>query len=308
MFSSSTHPAVRNLVVITVLAFVLQILITRPAVESDFEKSANAPALTIHGSPQISVLRHWGSLDTDKVLQGQVWRLVTSSFLHNQFAVWPLIINMFFLVWFGRELETIYGSKSFTWFYLTAAVVSSLTLTIIQLATGERFPELGASGPIMATMMLYAIYHPTDQIRLFFVLPIPIWLLVAGYVVMNLQPALLALSGQTGAAGFSTVGRLAGLGYGYFFYRTGISLLSIFGPVLNAKTNRPRRTRTSSRPDDTEPTRSNRKQKGSPDRALENEVDRILQKISAEGRENLTAAEEATLSKASQRYRARSDN
>src|SRR5436190_15312128 len=63
-------------------------------------------------------------LDTDKVLQGQVWRLLTAAFLHSH--GWQhIVVNMLILWWAGSEVEGIYGPREFLAYYLVAAVVSS---------------------------------------------------------------------------------------------------------------------------------------------------------------------------------------
>src|SRR5207244_2633661 len=44
-------------------------------------------------------------LDTQKVLHGEVWRLLTYAFLHDP-TVWQhIVFNMLFLWWFGTDVE-----------------------------------------------------------------------------------------------------------------------------------------------------------------------------------------------------------
>src|SRR3954470_21041741 len=62
-------------------------------------------------------------LDTDKVLHGEVWRLVTYAFLHS--AGWQhILFNMLIVWWAGSEVEDIYGAREFLAFYLASAVFS----------------------------------------------------------------------------------------------------------------------------------------------------------------------------------------
>src|SRR5262245_15141461 len=59
-------------------------------------------------------------LDTDRVLHGEVWRLLTYAFVHElpQGSGWThIFFNLLFLWWFGSDVETIYGTREFAWFY-----------------------------------------------------------------------------------------------------------------------------------------------------------------------------------------------
>src|SRR5687768_12986213 len=61
----------------------------------------------------------------------QPWQLVTSAFLHGNTT--HLLLNMFALYMFGRDVELAMGSRRFTWLYaasvLTASVVQLLVVT-----------------------------------------------------------------------------------------------------------------------------------------------------------------------------------
>src|SRR5262245_30337194 len=53
-------------------------------------------------------------LDPDRVVKhGEVWRLLTSAFLHSTANPWHIIINMLVLWWAGTEVEERYGPKEF---------------------------------------------------------------------------------------------------------------------------------------------------------------------------------------------------
>src|SRR5712692_6678708 len=44
-------------------------------------------------------------LNVDKVLNGQVWRLLTYAFLHEPNIWQHIVFNMLFLWWFGSDVE-----------------------------------------------------------------------------------------------------------------------------------------------------------------------------------------------------------
>src|SRR5947209_2059358 len=65
-------------------------------------------------------------LDVDKVLGGQVWRLLTYAFLHDREALMHIVFNMLFLWWFGPDLEDLYGPREFLTFYLVSALLGGI--------------------------------------------------------------------------------------------------------------------------------------------------------------------------------------
>lgn len=97
-------PTVKCIVILTVLVFIAQMFFVErgnPRISDDEVVLSNQ-----------SIVEKWLALDTaDKVMKGQVWRLVTSAFLHDRFGLWHILMNMIVLIWFGRSLELHYGSR-----------------------------------------------------------------------------------------------------------------------------------------------------------------------------------------------------
>src|SRR5580700_4993412 len=56
-----------------------------------------------------SELYDLGKYSFDKVLSGEIWRLLTPLFLHANFL--HLFVNMLVLYWAGSRLEEIYGAR-----------------------------------------------------------------------------------------------------------------------------------------------------------------------------------------------------
>ncbi len=122
--------------------------------------------------------------DPALVSAGEVWRLLTSVFLHG--GLLHLVLNMFVLYWTGSRLEARYGGTEFLLFYLTAGLFASGVNFAAQ-AAGMTAPNpgLGASGAVTAVLVLYACHYPRQQILLFFVIPMPVWLVVIGYIGLD---------------------------------------------------------------------------------------------------------------------------
>ena len=317
-------PVCKWLIIATVAVFLLQIFWTRPAKISDSfgqgyslgneQVEANFPPELLGVLPKVSVIQEWLQLDSAKVVyRGQIWRLLTSAFCHDRFGVWHLAINLCLLFYFGRTIESLYGSKEFLLFYLLAAIVASLTFVGLQFATGDRAPAIGASGAVMAIMCVYTMWYPRDTINVMFYIPIEMRFVLLLYVAYDLHPILLQLSGAQMFTGVAHSAHLGGLLFGYLYWRNSWQLARYWNPVEKRITSNRSMASNPSRGggvsgeeagaawsnSSSTPARKN------VDDRLEQEVDDILRKISESGEDGLTPRERKLLQQASQRYRDR---
>ena len=99
-------------------------------------------------------------LSTEKVAHGEVWRLLTYAFLHSPDDLFHIVFNMLFLWWFGKEIEDLYGSLEFLCFYLVAALVGGVAFELWGLSSGHTQQCIGASGAVVAVLMVYAMHYP----------------------------------------------------------------------------------------------------------------------------------------------------
>src|SRR5207248_10466 len=179
---------------------------------------------------RVSVVQEWFELDPEKtVRQGQVWRLVTCAFCHDRLAIWHIAVNMILLFWFGTRLESMYGSREFLLFYLAAAVAGSAAYVALALYTDSNVPAIGASGAVMGVMMLYTIFYPFETFLFCWIFPVPLWILLSIYVLYDLHPVLLALSGDRLYTGVAHAGHLGGLAFGLLYWKLGVRLEAPFG-------------------------------------------------------------------------------
>jgi membrane associated rhomboid family serine protease len=301
-------PVCKWLLIINVVVFLLQIFVTRSARPADLQAllrqyteqdvelpEGDLPSLSF--LPRISVVQEWLQLETRKVLHGQVWRLLTSAFCHDRTAIWHLLFNMLFLYWFGLTLESMYGSREFLLFYLSAAIVASLAYVGLDLLTGESLPAIGASGAVMAVTMLYAIHYPRSVIYIMFVIPVEVRWLVVLYVIFDLHPVLLALAGDHMVTGIAHAAHLGGLAFGFLYWRFDLRLAPLMDRLRMPRWNRlfgPRREFQVFRPtrDDVEDD-------------VDAQVDDILRKIRDQGEASLSRREQEILISASRRYQNR---
>jgi membrane associated rhomboid family serine protease len=114
------------------------------------------------GLEDIERLVGMGALDRPSVVEhGEVWRLVSATFMHGGFD--HLISNLLMLFVLGMACEHGFGRPQFLFLYVTAGVVGSLTSLL-----GGR-PSVGASGAIFglagALMVLFWKYQNRLHLR-----------------------------------------------------------------------------------------------------------------------------------------------
>ena len=298
------HPVVRNLIIATLTVFALQFLWTRTVTEADFQKATgnNSIEASATANGRISVPQQWLCLDSIKVQQGQVWRLLTAGFCHTRITLYGVVINMVILFWLGRPLKDRFGSRAFLGLYLTAIIVCSLSFVGLQmLRGGEAWTTMGATGPIMAMLVLYTLLHPREHVNFFGVLPIPFTLIVLFFVLYQVAPLLMI--GFDSPATAIHLSYLFGLAYGFIFWKTEFSLANIV-PKFSKGQRRNDRSSANAEQSGTLPFGQAQPEKEPTPKQdrLDAEVDQILAKISESGKDSLSRAELKTLDKASARY------
>jgi membrane associated rhomboid family serine protease len=251
---------------------------------------------------RMSIIQEWFELNPTKTVErGQVWRLLTSAFCHDRYGLWHILFNMLLLYWFGRRLEQMYGSTEFLLFYLVAAVCSSVAYIALAYYGGSKASAIGASGAIMGVMMLYAIHYPFEEFRLFWFIPVPLWIVLSLYILYDLHPVLLALAGDRLFTGVAHAGHLGGLAFGFLYWRFGWRLEPILHRIQSV--TRRRKSMLSRKPAVLPFPRRGNDLDDLVDEILKQRVDEILKKISERGKESLTEAERDILIQAGAKYR-----
>lgn len=239
-------------------------------------------------------------LNTDAVLHGQIWRLLTYAFLHDPHSLWHIAFNMLFLWWFGSEIEDIYGHKEFLAFYLAGAVLSGAAYVGWQLIDRTRNNALGASGAITAVLVLYALHFPHRQILLMFLIPVPIWLFVGFQVA---QDTFQFLSRENTYVAVTC--HLGGALFGFIYYRSEGRLLSLWPDWRMPRFRSRPKLRVYREEDDAQPVSVAAPPAAGVDEHLEAQLDAILEKVGRSGKESLTEQERAILLRASEVYKRR---
>ncbi|HEX5435583.1 MAG TPA: rhomboid family intramembrane serine protease [Gemmatimonadaceae bacterium] len=187
------HPritlAVQWLIAINVAIYFLQLTVVRP---SDV---ANALAFKL---PDL----------TDRP-----WTIFTYMFVHAGF--WHLALNMYTLWLFGPRVEREWGAKSFSFYY----VLCGLGGWLFDILFSRSGYLLGASAAIYGVMLAYAMRWPDDEMVLFPFVFISIkvkWLVV---LLVGFNLALGLWSAGAGSSEIAYFAHLGGFVFGWLYLR-----------------------------------------------------------------------------------------
>lgn len=294
--SMGMTPGVKLLLIANVAVFVVQTL------------------MRDYGGRQVGPVTEYLGFIPSLAMRGfEVWRFVTYMFLHG--GITHILFNMIGLWMFGSQIESRWGRGPFLVYYLVCGLGGALTYGLFNLFGMESFvPMVGASGAIYGILLAYGMMFPESVILLAMIVPIK-----AKYAVIlfGLIELLSTMSGSGG--GVAHLAHLGGMASGFLFLRltipslrTGLRLRAPWGRAGGRR--RPKVVRPDagvwtggpSRPAGDQP-RGGAGGPGGPRPADESpaadkaEVDAVLDKISREGLQSLTAREQEILRRAGRR-------
>lgn len=247
-------------------------------------------------------LLHWFALTDGNLLQGKVWTLLSYSVFHG--SLFHLLVNSLLIFFVGRIVEMISGGVILLKVYLLSVVLGGLGWALVTFLTGSGGLVIGASGGAIGILIYFCMLRPNEPITLllFFVLPVtvrPKWL-AWGVLAFESFGLIFSEIGPMNdfVAHSAHLGGMAG-GFLFFRFQSVFDRLSIprirFGGQGKSEPLRPRYKVNLSSKTSSEPGKSP-KAKGSKD--LRKEIDRILDKINANGFGSLTDDERQILNKA----------
>lgn len=247
--------------------------------------------LGIRPDEDVPLLVSWGAFSVPSAILGlRVWEFLTFQFLHDSLG--HLLANSLGLFFFGPWAERWWGSRRFLVFYLLSGCGGAAFFALLSwlgvIPGGMEAHLIGASAGIYGIFTAVAVIAP--DLRVMLLIP-PIEL-----SMRQLAMAALAISVGVIVIGFKNqggeAGHLGGAIAGFLLVR--------FPGVLGMSPGSSR-GRHASRPT-YEPKLRPRSRFGA---STDSEVDLILDKISREGFQSLTAAEREILDRAARQHDSR---
>ncbi|PWN06678.1 rhomboid family intramembrane serine protease [Rhodohalobacter mucosus] len=217
----------------------------------------------------------------------QPWRFFTYMFLHG--SGFHLLFNMLWLWWMGRAVEEGLGPRTFSVLYFGAGIGGAFFHIALSFLYGTSI-VIGASGAVFGIMVAFAYMYPRVPIMLLFLPPIEARFVVAALIALD----VLFLGAGDNVA---RLVHLGGAGIGYLLVRShyrGTDLSKfvrpierIWNPQMSSGKGKKRKARNSKMysVSDVEIV----------EESNESELDAILEKISREGYDGLTAEEKKKL-------------
>jgi len=237
------------------------------------------------------LVNRWFAFAPSAVLT-RPWGAVTYMFLHGGFG--HLFWNMLILFFFGPPLESRWGSQEFLKYYFICGL-GGVALSFLFVPNWI----IGASAALYGLMLAFALNWPNAPIYIWGIFPVKAKWLVAFLFVVSLFSAF----GGSGG-GIAHFAHLGGLAAGFLYLksdwrpgstrkvRTGGVKVRRMAIVPREEAGKDARPGTESGGDWT-----------SRDDVVLDEVDRILDKISAQGMASLTPEERRVLDEVSRKHR-----
>jgi len=231
------------------------------------------------------------------------WTLFTTFFTHSLSDIFHIVFNMLFLYWFGRIISDFIGSKKLLSIYILGGIAGGVLYLLMYNFIPffiERQPSglVGASSSIYAIMVASATLLPDYELRLFIFGRIKLVWLVSIYVFVS----YLGLIGSNAGGEMAHIGG-AILGYFYIkqlqkgndWSKPVIKVLYWFRDLFKPKP----KIKVSYRAN------KSKKEKNSTNvtsgkKPNQDQIDRILDKISESGYESLSKEEKQLLFQASE--------
>ncbi len=263
-------PMVKRLLIANAVVFALQLVL------SDFMFDWFA------FQPRQIVFRPWGPF--------------TYMFLHGDLM--HLFGNMLFLFFFGPPLEARWGEREFLRFYVVCGL-GGVALSFLFMPASI----VGASAAVYGVMLAFAMNWPNAPIYVFGIFPVLAKYLVAFFGIVALLGATGSAQGGSGVAHFAHLG---GLVAGWLYLKADFRTGKVLEGVQRAARRKRRLAIVPGEEKEEEHATASRgrgREKLRENEALYDQVDAVLDKISAEGMSSLTQAELRLLDEVSKKHR-----
>lgn len=131
------------LIVINILVYIVEVILAKNLIDID-----------------VKTLIELGGKYGPLIDAGEVWRLVTCTFLHG--GITHILFNMYALYAIGPQIEEVYGRVKYLIIYITSGITASLLGYLIDPFT----VSIGASGAIFGLLGALLVYAVKERGRL----------------------------------------------------------------------------------------------------------------------------------------------
>ena len=136
--------------------------------------------LAVFSASGLSAVQFLG-FNWDRVLHGEVWRLVTFVFVSGYSSLHDLIwlaLFLYFYYFIGSTLEREWGTAKFSLYYLSGMVLTLIVSIAVSIASGGAASYVYGTSYINLSMFFaFAMLFPDAQVLLFFIIPVKMkWL------------------------------------------------------------------------------------------------------------------------------------
>jgi membrane associated rhomboid family serine protease len=158
-------------------------------------------------------------LTIPNIQEWQLWTLLTHSLLHDTGSFWHILFTVLGLVFAGRQLEPLIGSRRFLALYVSSIAFSGLCWCAVHWTHGGA--HIGAGAAIFAFLMVLSEINAGTEMMLFF-FPVSFRLRHIIWVIIAFEVLALLFYEIPGAAvplGLSPSTHLGGLLAGWLFHQ-----------------------------------------------------------------------------------------
>ena len=268
----------------------------------------------------LGVFSFYGGVDVKTLVEGQFtipskfgafiykpWTMLTYAFNHA--GLYHIFFNMLALFWFGKLISEYLGSPKLINLYVLGAIAGAVVFLLAynlvpQLAERNTGGMVGASAAVFAVATAAATLLPDFKLHLIFIGPVKIKYIVGLYILLSLVNSAGVNAGgnlaHLGGAGIGFLyirGLQAGTDFGLWIHRILEGIKSIFSSKPKIKVTYKKDKSKSAGSGSA----SNSGSSSSTTKIEQDEIDRILDKISEKGYESLSKEEKQKLFNASKR-------
>ncbi|MBI1939041.1 MAG: rhomboid family intramembrane serine protease [Ignavibacteriales bacterium] len=287
-------PVIKNLLLINIGVFIVQLIFDN---------------LMFGGLPGGYILNRYFALNPITGFDAagipfnfQIWQIITYQFMHGSFT--HILFNMFMLWMFGMEIENIMGSRRFLAFYLASGIGAGLVqLLVSPLLSDSLGWTIGASGAVFGVMIAFAMFFPDRYVFIYFLIPVKAKYLIAILVIFEFmsvsEPSVVAHLAHIGGAvsGFLFLILDKKNHFGFRTLMNNFKKPKGFGSTYNFRRPAARQKNDIEDAEFYDVTNKTENE----DEVAQEEIDKILDKISQSGYKNLSNREKKILFEASKR-------